>query len=83
MITFEIPVVGISCTGQRDLGARSGLLADGRGPGIVVGRECFGEFKKEVDGMGWDIRINVRNEYLPAYSWAITDPEIRLKKQVE
>ena len=45
-------------------------------PKLLLAGNASGEFKREVEEMGWAIRINVRNEYLPTIPWAIRDEEL-------
>ena len=45
-------------------------------PKLFLAGNASGEFKREVEDMGWEIRINVRNEYLPTIPWAIRDEEL-------
>ena len=45
-------------------------------PKLFLAGNASGEFKREVEDMGWDIRIQVRNEYLPSIPWAVQDEEI-------
>jgi len=43
---------------------------------LFLAGNASGEFKREVEDMGWEIRIKVRNEYLPTIPWAIRDEEL-------
>ena len=46
-------------------------------PMLMLAGNASGEFRSEVSDLGWQIRYNVRNEYLPSLPWAATDEEFR------
>jgi hypothetical protein len=45
-------------------------------PNLLLAGNASGEFKREVEEMGWEISLNVRNEYLPTIPWATRDEEL-------
>jgi len=52
----------------KDLSNRRELLIAGNGSSSL---------RREVEALGWSIRLHLRNDYLPRFPWAITDAEMQ------